>query len=98
MKVLIKKIFNLVLNCLLLTGVTMGGKKNKGYYKGGGAKKYKGAELQHGVVGFMFTYVRDRQRGAKAEAYELLNTYAAQFCEAAESSGQVMMCLLSIPY
>lgn len=55
----------------------MGGKRKKAYYKGGsaGGKKYKGAELQQGAVGFMFTFVRDRERGAKSEAYEILNAY-----------------------
>lgn len=56
----------------------MGGPKRKQqYYKGGGAKKYKGAELQHGVTGFIFSFVKDRERGAKSEAFELLNSYAA---------------------
>lgn len=68
-----------------------GGKKNKAYYKrsDGGGKKYKGPELQQGAVGFMFTFVKDRMRGAKAESYELLNTYAAQMIAKSEGASVV---------
>lgn len=63
----------------------MGSKRKKSYYKGGAsAKKYKGAELQHGVVGFMFSFVKDREKQAKAEAYELLNSYAEELTQQSE--------------
>lgn len=66
------------------------GKRNKSYYKGhGSAKSYKVAELQQGAVGFMFSFVKDRERQAKAEAYELLNSYAQSILEKESKSNQV---------
>ena len=57
----------------------MGSKRKKAFYKSGGSnKRYKGAELQHGAVGFLFSFAKDRERQAKSEAYELLNTYAEE--------------------
>ncbi|XP_067937386.1 THUMP domain-containing protein 1-like [Watersipora subatra] len=55
----------------------MGSKRKKSYYKNSAnAKRYKGAELQCGTVGFLLSFTKDRERQAKAEAYELLNAYA----------------------
>jgi len=53
----------------------MGKRRHKyGYNKD--AKRYKGPELQAGNIGFLFTFNKGRDRQAKNEAYELLNTYA----------------------
>jgi len=50
------------------------GKRNKSYYKSS-SKRFKGSELQQGAVGFIFSFARGRDRQAKSEAYELLNSY-----------------------